>query len=222
MFNSSLDSANLWFDRSNLALIVGAVLVLLGTFGVWKMGGLKEKYADERISFNENETARAKLAAAEANENAEIVRRANLLLQSDLERERTARLKIESKIAPRHLSSEETKIIADAIRPFAGQAVRITIPLGNVEARTYAEDFVQAFRLAGWDPGDSDVIPQSGYSEAIIGVLLLASELDREDPPASIIRLLDALKGLGILKMGDIDRNLEKGSIVLAIGSKPL
>ena len=59
MFDVSPDGANLWFDISNVVLLVGAVLVALGTYGTIRFAGIKEKFSDERVAANEVETKRA-------------------------------------------------------------------------------------------------------------------------------------------------------------------
>lgn len=70
IFDISLKGANLIFNAANALLIVGAVLVLVGTVAVVWSGSVREHFADQRISSNELETAQAKGDAAHANENA--------------------------------------------------------------------------------------------------------------------------------------------------------
>jgi hypothetical protein len=96
IFNLSLDSANALYGWSNAALIIGGVLVLLGTIGAFWSTAIRERYSDERISRNEADAAKAnehsralevelaktneraakaELRVAEANRNAEDARR---------------------------------------------------------------------------------------------------------------------------------------------------
>ena len=70
MFNVTPSAASLWFDIANISLVIGAVLVALGTYGAITMGSIKERFADVRISENVAATAKANEAAATANERA--------------------------------------------------------------------------------------------------------------------------------------------------------
>lgn len=62
----SLESANFWFDLSNAVAVFGAFLVVVGAYGIFKSGSIKEHFADVRVSANEAETARANESAANA------------------------------------------------------------------------------------------------------------------------------------------------------------
>lgn len=216
MFDVSLTTANFWFDASNIALVIGAIIVGLGTFGVYKMGAIREKFADERISFNESETAKA-------NENAEIVRKSNLILQSDLERERSARLKLEQKLAPRHLGDEQAKTIADAIRAFPGQPITIVAPMGDAEAEAYAAEFILMFRAAGWNPGVANLPDLAVFTPSPTGLLLAINKEDSDahTPPPSAMPLLEVFNSLGLVTSAKVEKIAPKGSILLIVGTKP-
>jgi hypothetical protein len=54
------------YTWSNVVLVLGATLAQIGTAGVFWSGGVREKFADERISANEAETAKAKAETAQA------------------------------------------------------------------------------------------------------------------------------------------------------------
>src|SRR5471032_2191246 len=79
MMNLSQQVANTIFNVANIALITGAALVLAGTITAIWTSGIRERYADERISNNEAKTATAnaqaelaKADAARANESAAV------------------------------------------------------------------------------------------------------------------------------------------------------
>ena len=135
MFNVSLDNANFWFDMSNLALLLGAVLVVVGTYGVYKMGAIKEHFSDLRISENER-------ATAEANERA-----VHLEKEAAEARLETERLKKE--VAWRDLNPiTRGKLIAE----LSDKPARITLVFvsGDPEATRYCAQFVDVFRQAKW------------------------------------------------------------------------
>ena len=66
MFNITQQAADAIYSWSNVLLVLGATLALIGTAGVFWSGGVRERFADERISANEAETARAKAETAQA------------------------------------------------------------------------------------------------------------------------------------------------------------
>ena len=66
MFNISPQTADTIYSWSNIVLVLGAMMALAGTAGVVWSGGVRERFADERISKNEAETAKAKAETAQA------------------------------------------------------------------------------------------------------------------------------------------------------------
>lgn len=66
MFSITSQIADAIYTWSNVLLVLGATLALIGTAGVFWSGGVREKFADERISANEAETAKAKAETAKA------------------------------------------------------------------------------------------------------------------------------------------------------------
>ena len=66
MFSITSQVADAIYTWSNVLLVLGAILALTGTAGVFWSGGVREKFADERISANEAETAKAKAETAQA------------------------------------------------------------------------------------------------------------------------------------------------------------
>lgn len=83
MFEMTLSRANTFYNIANAALVLGAMLVLLGTIVAIWTGGIKERFGDERLSNNETETARANESAAAARERAALLEH-NLLAERRL------------------------------------------------------------------------------------------------------------------------------------------
>jgi hypothetical protein len=156
MFDWSLHTANVVYGISNVALIVGAALALIGaalvfvgTFGAIRAGGIRDRYADERISNNETRTAVANERAAKANERAAELTRQSAALQVDLERERTERLRLEAEIAPRRLTRAQHDAIATALGKFAGRTVIVTSHSHDAESAILAKQTIEALEAAG-------------------------------------------------------------------------
>jgi len=50
IFNLSQAAADAIFGYANVAMMIGAAIVLIGTIGAIWSGGIRERYANERIS----------------------------------------------------------------------------------------------------------------------------------------------------------------------------
>ena len=148
MFDWSLQAANEILGISNIALILGAALVLAGTVGAIRAGAVRDRYADERISSNETRTALANENAAKANERAADLTKQSAVLQVDLERERTERLRLDAEIAPRRLTRAQHDAIATALSEFAGRTVIVTSHSHDAESAILAKQVVEALRGA--------------------------------------------------------------------------
>lgn len=207
MFSLSLQAANEIFGLANTSLILGAVLVLAGTVGTIWTSAVRERYADERISNNETQTATANENAAKANERAAELTSQATALQLDLEREKNARLTLQERLAAtqaeaahaneralaasqkatsvdirttdRHLTAEQRRILVDALKPFAGTKIDVAIQMGDRESLAFASELVSALRDAGWDPGAASGINQAIYSGApSYGIQVTVNEND--------------------------------------------
>lgn len=144
MWDISSSAADSLFAWSNIILIVGATLVLIGTIGSVKLASIREYFSDLRISDNERatteaiaEAASAKAASAEANARAES--------------ERLERVRLEARIAPRRLSSQQKETIASALtnvpRP---PTIAIVSRLLDTEGNDFADDISTTLTSAGW------------------------------------------------------------------------
>ena len=162
MLNLSLQAANTLFGLSNVALILGAVLVLIGTIGVSWTTGIRDRYADERISGNEVRTALANEGAAKANE------RANALAR-EAEQERLERMKLEAEIAPRRLTREQHEAIATALSRFAGCGANVTSYSLDAESAVLTKQVIEALRAAGLKVADgtASLMQMGGFSLGI-------------------------------------------------------
>jgi hypothetical protein len=127
MFNISLPIAEAIFTWANVILVVGAVLALMGTAGVFWSGGVRERYADERIAANEAETARAKAEAAQAR----------------LEQER-----LKAQMAWRRVTQQQASRLAAALNG-KGVQLWLTYVGDDPESALFREDLNQALTAAG-------------------------------------------------------------------------
>lgn len=143
MWNISSSLADTFFNWSNVILIVGAAMVLVGTIGSIKMGGIREYFADLRISDNERATKAAiaesdvaKATAAEANARA-------------LE----ARLELEKYKAARTLTAAQQTSIESALKTYSGTVFDTAVgPMGDPEPIVFLRVLEPVLVNAGWKP----------------------------------------------------------------------
>lgn len=140
MIDVPLPVANVMFTASNIVGIVGALCVVAGAFGAFWFGGVRDRYADERISANEAETATAKAEGLR-------ITQSNIKLAVELEKERNERLRLEAKIAPRHLTPEQKVALVKTLRGSGWSNAEI-IWHGDGEPEAYARDLASAFEDA--------------------------------------------------------------------------
>lgn len=141
LFRVSLSAANSFFTLSNIALIAGGVLVLVGTVGVFWFGGIREHYADQRTKEYEAKAAMAVADSARANES-------NTRLRLELEKERTERLRLEQRVAPRRLAADQRTRLISGLQA-AGWREGEIMWHGTGEPEAYARDLASAFEAAG-------------------------------------------------------------------------
>lgn len=143
MWNVTPSLADTLFNWSNLVLIIGAAMVLIGTIGAITMSSVREYFADLRLSDNERATKNAiaesdvaKASAATANARA-------------LE----ARLELEKYKAGRTLTAEQQKSIESALRAFSGTAFDAAVgPMGDPEPIVFLRILEPVLVNAGWKP----------------------------------------------------------------------
>jgi hypothetical protein len=161
MFDTA-DSAGFWFDIFNGVLLLGAFLVLVGTWGTIKTSAIKERFADERTVANEAETKRAiadsdaaKEATAKADQrNAELTTQAEQLRKHTADanaRAAEAKLELEKFRAPRTLSPEQSARLTKALRPFSG--VKFDGAWSSLEGEIdfFFTSLEDALKQAGWE-----------------------------------------------------------------------
>jgi hypothetical protein len=169
MFDVSAESANLWFDTSNLVLLVGAVLVAVGTYGAMKFSGIKEKFADERISVNETETKRAVAESDKANAALGVaqadIAKANAQIADAHARTKEAELKLEElrkKVSQRHLDGDR---FVELLKGQPKLPVEILFPRDDGEAFQLALEIRDWLRRVNWEASEPAPMAPANISD---------------------------------------------------------
>lgn len=94
----------------------------------------------------------ARKAAAQANENSETLKKENLSLGIELERERQERLKLARRVGERTIYPEEKDFIISTLRAYPNQKITVNILASNdPEVNLFSEQIMNALKEARWN-----------------------------------------------------------------------
>lgn len=145
MLGLDLDS---WNNLLSLFLGIGAlaaVAVGVSQYIVIQLQREDARVANERLSANEAETARAHAESAQANERA-----ANL--ENETESLRSENLKLEATIAPRRITEDGCNRIVEALKPFSGRRVEVASYVMDAESAVLGVQILSCLQMAGVIP----------------------------------------------------------------------
>lgn len=225
MFDVSLPWASFWYDAFNVMLVVGALIVAIGTYGTIKMGAVKERFSDERISANEMETARANESASIAKEEAA---KANNAAANANERAVKAALELAGFRAPRVLSKAQLLRITEETKSFADTRFVVGITAGSAESASLADQIVSALTAAKWDQARWDQFyfdsPAAGVVD-VIGVVIQTHPERAKGLQDAVNALSNALQTANLsVSIVISEKNtmpLNTGYLHLFVGPKP-
>ena len=145
------------------------------------MGNVKEEYLRRDLANITERAANAELRAAEANKKAE--------------EERLARVKLEVRLAPRSLTSEQLNNLAEHIKPYKGVSIDI-LQYGETTEISHLRFLLNKLLIeAGWNPRAWIVVGDGPVLGVIVGVRNNANDIEKR---ASTI-LAAALQSEGII-----------------------
>jgi hypothetical protein len=159
MWNPDSATVDKLFALSNLILIVGTTLALIGTIGSIFTSGVRDRLADQRIKHDESLTAVANQSAAEANEAAALARKELAVTQLKLEELRGAQKttgdlvgEVQAQMAYRDLDQERlAKMTHELSRLQSPQpSVALYALDGDQETAAFRELLKPAFMKAKW------------------------------------------------------------------------
>jgi hypothetical protein len=200
MFDIPLETANAIHGAANVILVVGAVLVATGTIAAIWSGGIRDRFADERISQNEADTARATAAAAKATERA-------ALLEAEAEKARLETEHLKQQFAWRRLNEKQFKTLVEELSGLDFN-IHLSAIATDPEAMLFATDIRRALSAAGYDVHiESSVIFATG---PVVGIEIAG-------PRNDVIKIANAFTAIGL----DITGDEQQGDINILVGSKP-
>jgi len=105
--------------------------------------------AHAQTAHSKQEQTRLEADMAHARAHGERLHKQNLELQLEVERERMARLRLEERLAPRHILAAQRFKLRSELAPFKGQAISIVTHPGDPELATFAGEIKGTLEQAG-------------------------------------------------------------------------
>ena len=105
--------------------------------------------ATAQAALSHEELKRLEALIAESQAHREQLQKQNLELQRELEKERTARLRLEEQVAPRRIRAGQRLAIVSALAGFKGQKVSVIVYPGDPETAAFAEQIKSVLEQAG-------------------------------------------------------------------------
>jgi hypothetical protein len=205
-FDISLAAANRLYSWGWGLSVSGAAVTMIGIGMLWIGTRVRDHDFDENI-------ARLHDSAALSEKRSKELEQSNLELATVLERERTARARIEAGLASRHVRPEQRSALIDFLR-----GVKLTVVLsryGDPETTAYAAEITWALKDAGLTVEEGSVVLSSTAN--------LAGLFVEETADTRLINAL-FLAGLATRKLSSAKNAMYRtgeGLNVVLVGLKP-
>jgi hypothetical protein len=192
----------LWMGRVRT---VSALMVAIGVAGEFLGDWLSDPARHRTEAAREAEVAHLNSVAATAQQAAGEALKEAARLNGVAEQERLARLKLEEKMADRHLTLNQQKAIADKLRQFAGQILNVLAYNSDGEIIGITNDILAAITMrpgsAGWLV---TVVPGQEMNRAVRGILIEYKEGADVHTIAAGTALAEALRAQNLAVSGPV------------------
>lgn len=186
------ESVEAWKSLFDIGTVVALFLAFAFGFGVWYTGDKINKRQAEKLRQFDKDLTDARTSLANAQKEAERLRRDNLLLQKDV-------IQLSEGLTWAHLSDEQRQVLASAVHPLQFRAtVHVTVMGSGRSAAKFAQELTEALRKGGVHAEFTNLI-RSGTPPVL-----------RATPPFKIIgptnavsfmnELVSTLERLGVFK----------------------
>lgn len=193
------------FALSNVALVVGAVLALLGTLGTFWTGGIRDRYSDERLHQAEVRVAEANQSAAAATERAAQSEKEAALAKLQTE-------KLKQQVAWRQLSAQQEDEIASKL-------TAIDLPFdfvwvgSDAESQFFAESLKGAFVKAK--------LKVRSFAPAMFLGVQPPTGVGLNGPQATVDIVVKTLTDVGVLAVSRVAKDSPADAITVVVGPRP-
>jgi len=224
-------SAETWVTISQVGVFLGAILAASGGAGSWYFGKIVERQKDQastqqQIELNNkiesliqgNSDLKKQLSPFEkiAERIYPAVERDDALkkLASDVDGMRQETQKLKQIASPRKLTDTQIAGLVKSLSQLKGEQVDLTIPMGDTEAFSYADQFKNAFLQAGMMVRG---INQAAFTGPMPG-LLISVPTENLSPKVNVF--VTALRSSGLDIGGNKDASKSGTDIFFIVGSK--
>jgi hypothetical protein len=218
-FDISLDTANALYTWGWRLSLGGAIITAIGV-GILFLGTrVRDHDFETQMGALGSTTADTLERAGKLEVVAENLRRDNLSLQRDLERERIERLKLEEKQRPRTITAEQRAVMLACLAGGVRGPVTVVPKTFDNEAEEYAAKIVEVLQTANFELRPNEGPRPFGFGRAgIFGVFH-----DAATPPAHAGLIQFCLKQIGVELSGGANPDWVKDPnlIIIAVGQKP-
>jgi hypothetical protein len=121
---------------------------------------------------------------------------------------------------PRRLTTDQKAVLIQVLRTFPNQEVSVCYHPAASDALSYAQDFVNVFKVIGWtvnDGGPSGDLNDQSMGLAM-GLVFLVSVQDGLPPGAEALRDSLRIYGIEVSTLCDPTSNISPSAFILAIG----
>ena len=179
LFDISLETANRFYSWGWRASIFGAAITAIAV--ILLMWGTRVRDRD----FEEN-IAQLDTSAASSEERSKELEKGNLTLQSELEREKAARLKLEEKVKPRSISPEQEAILMTALAGRPRGPVFIVPDWMDAEAKLFAHQ-IETFLQKAEFPILELTSPDKPIAYGKLGTFLVVRDKNVQPPHLGVL-----------------------------------
>jgi hypothetical protein len=152
MLDISLPLANAIYSTANAVLIIGSIMALAGTVAAIWSGGIRDRYADQRIAKNEADTAAANAEVSRAKEVIALANERTASLERETAEARLGQERLKAQLAWREVSELEAGILTATLALRPGSII-IRYIAGDPETLNFAGQYTRIFDRATWKVG---------------------------------------------------------------------
>ncbi len=208
----SLVTANKFYTYGWIASCSGALITLIGV--ILLMWGTRVR--DTHFELN---IASLHDRAASSEERSKELEKGNLLLQHEVEREKTERLKLEERVKPRSLSDAQEKIISEMLVSAPRGPVFVVPKWLDPEAEFFGKQIEGLLKNLGFS-----IIQMTGDNKPLsyekLGTFLVIR--DKNNQPPHLKPIYEAFRAAGIeLVVYDDQYVPDAGSVFIGVSVKP-
>jgi hypothetical protein len=212
VFDISLDRANQFYTWGWRLSAFGAAITMIGVAALWLGTRARDHDFEEQMAGLHERAATSEKLSKE-------LEKGNLTLQTELERERLERLRIEKQLKPRTITLEERSALLNCLAPLTKGPVTVIPKTFDVEAEQYANQISEVLKDANFEIKAHTGPRPFGFGMA--GVFAVFN--DATHPPPHAGEIQHCLRQIGVELGGGANPDWVKDPnlVVIAVSQKP-